>query len=299
MRIYSHIKSALSVLCLIFLAFLTSCATQNAIVNNVDEREANEIIVFLASKGIMATKVAAPEAAGGGGGNTAIMWNITVGDKQATEAMAILNQNGLPRRQGTNLLTLFAKSGLMSSDAENAIRFQAGLAEQLKNTIRKIDGVIDADVQISFPEQATTPGAVVPKMTAAVYVKHQGVMEDPNNHLETKIKRLMAGSVTGLDYDNVAVISDRSRLTDVTLGKESELISYKEKAKDYVSIWSIVMTKSSLSKFRTIFFMLIVLVLIFGGLLGWMVYKFYPQVVRAAIRKIPLKRTQPPKEEKT
>ena len=110
----------------------------------------------------------------------------------------------------------------MSTDREETIRYNAGLAEQLRNTIRKIDGVLDADVQISFPPAETTPGAPPQKTTAAVYVKHQGVLEDPNSHIETKIKRLLAGSINGLEYDNVSVISDRSRFADISLEPEQE-----------------------------------------------------------------------------
>ncbi len=278
------------------LLALTSCETNNSIANNVDEREANEIIVFLASQGIVAEKIPAPSAAAGTTGPSN-QWNIMVTGKDSVQAMAILNQNGLPRRHGTSLLELFAKSGLMSSDKEEAIRFQSGLAEQLKNTIRKIDGVIDADVQISYPQEATTPGATPPKMTAAVYIKHQGVMEDPNNHLESKIKRLLAGSVTGLEYDNVAVISDRSRLTDITLQKEPELISSKEKGKEYVSIWSIVMSKSSLGTFRTIFFLFICLILIFGTIIVWMIYKSYPEFIKKTFKKISFRKAKPPEKE--
>ncbi len=61
------------------------------------------------------------------------------------------------------------------------------------------------------------PQAPAQRVTAAVYVKHQGIVDDPNSHLISKIKRLVAGSVTGLDINDVTVISDRSRFTDVTL----------------------------------------------------------------------------------
>lgn len=263
---------------LTLFVFLISCQGNQSIVNNIEERDANEIVVFLASKGINAQKIqAATEAVGGGGG--AALFDISVDSAQSTEAMALLNRYGLPRRQGTNLLELFAKSGLMSTDREETIRYQAGLAEQLCNTIRKIDGVLDADVQLSFPPSETTPGAAVPKMTAAVYVKHQGLLEDPNSHMETKIKRLLAGSVSGLDFDQVTVISDRARFADVTLDPQSELIGGKNTPQTYASIWSIVMTKSSLSRFRFLFFTLITLLLLFAVALGWMVYKFYPQLL--------------------
>ncbi len=249
------------------------------IITDVDEREANEIVVFLASKGISAQKVATVSAAPGAA-TEGTKFSISVEEGRSTDAMAILNQNGLPRKKGTTLLDLFAKSGLMSSDKQETIRYQAGLAQQIANMIRKIDGVIDADVQLSFPIESTSPiapGGVAPvlqKITAAVYVKHQGILDDPNSHLVTKIKRLVAGSVTGLDLNDVTVISDRSRFTDVTLMPSAEAL--EPKTKEYVSIWSIVMSKSSASRFRVIFFILIVCAIVLALLVGWLLWKFYP-----------------------
>lgn len=250
------------------------------IVSDVDEREANEIIVFLASKGIVASKTPAISSAPGAAQATP-KWSIAVDESKATDAMAVLNQNGLPRIKGTNLLDLFAKQGLMSSDKEETIRYQAGLAEQIANTIRKIDGVIDADVQLSFPPAESTvpiPGAVQTpqKITAAVYVKHQGVLDDPNSHLVMKIKRLVAGSVNGLDVNDVTVISDRARFADVTLTPSPEDLSIKPK--EYVSIWSIVMSKNSASRFRVLFFFFSFLLIIFGLFSAWLIWKIYPMV---------------------
>ncbi|MEN9654474.1 MAG: type secretion periplasmic lipoprotein [Chlamydiota bacterium] len=274
MRRFIHLLT----LCILTL-LATGCESNKSIVNNIDEREANEIVVYLASRGIDAQKVQGATSEIGGAGAHA-MFNITVASDREVDAMAALNRVGLPRRQGTNLLELFAKSGLMSSDREETIRYQAGLAEELRNTIRKIDGVIDADVQLSFPpaEALSTPGAVVPKTTAAVYVKHQGVLEDPNSHIEVKIKRLLAGSVNGLDYDNVAVISDRSRFSDISLvsGADGEIIGSQAAQQTYVSIWGLVMTKSSLTRFRILFFTFILLLLLISAALGWILYKFYP-----------------------
>ena len=224
------------------------------IINGVDEREANEIIVFWLAAEYPPKKFQLDTAPGGE--TSTAMWSISVPPGKSTEAMAILNQNGLPRQMGTNLLELFAKQGLMSSEKEETIRYQAGLAQQIANMIRKIDGVIDADVQLSFPAaEAVLPGASgsapVQKVTAAVYVKHQGILDDPNSHLITKIKRLVAGSVNGLDINEVTVISDRSRFSDIVLGASPETIS--PQAKEYVSIWSIVMSKNSASRFRPYF----------------------------------------------
>lgn len=277
-RFFSFFKVLLISSCFLFL---TGCEEHMTIVNDVEEREANEIIVFLASKNILAKKVPAPSTGGAAvEAGAAMLYRIDVQEGKSTEAMAILNQIGLPRKKGVSLLDLFAKQGLVSSEKEENIRYQAGLAAQIAGTIRKIDGVIDADVQISIPAEesvlATATTAPKKRITASVYVKHQGVLDDPNSHLITKIKRLVASSIAGLDINDVTVISDRSRFTDVTLAEQSEELAPQMKEKEYVSIWSIVMNKASTGRFRFLFFTLIIATILFGLLVGWLIWKFYP-----------------------
>jgi len=253
--------------------FLAGCESNSSIVNSIDERQANEIVVFLASKGIAAQKIQSTTGEAGGA-TSVVTWDIFVSKDKIVEAMAILNQSGLPRIQGTNLLELFAKSGLMVSDKEETIRYQAGLEEELQNTIRKIDGVLDADVKISFP--ASTEGGLTG--TETTKVKHQGVFDDPNQHLESKIKRFVSGSIENLSFEDVSVISDRSRFTDIKFAIDSEIIGPKSLDQEYVKIWSIIMTKASAKKFRFIFFSMILLIFIFFGTAGYLIYRFYPEL---------------------
>lgn len=259
----------------LFSFILSSCGSQKTIVNGLDEREANEILVFLSSKGVDANKIQSTIGAGGGGGANIVLWDITVNADRATEAMAMLNAAGLPRRRSTNLLGIFSGQGLVPSEMEQKIRYQAGLAEQIANTIRKIDGVLDADVQLSFPEEdPLNPTLTKGKVTASVYVKHNGVLDDPNSHLLTRIKRLVASSVPGLGYDDVTVIPDRAKISE--LGGPGSQGAVVEEPKEYVSIWSIIIAKESVTRFRLIFFsfsFLILLLILFIIWLGWKFHK--------------------------
>lgn len=261
------------------LLLFTGCDTSREVVSNVDEKEANVILVILESKGIPASKTAAATSAIGGEGSGA-KYSIMVPEKYSIEAIAYLNQNGLPRTKGTTLLDLFAKQGLMTSDKEETIRYQAGLAQQLTNTIMMIDGVIDANVQLSFPPEDTGLGQETEqkKITAAVYVKHQGVIDDPNIHLENKIKRLISGSISGLDINDVTVVSDRSRFTDITLENMPEALGGRPG--EYVSVWNIVMSKNSVGRFRVLFFIITTVAVLLAIVLGWISWKFYPQLKR-------------------
>ncbi|MEM8727371.1 MAG: EscJ/YscJ/HrcJ family type III secretion inner membrane ring protein [Chlamydiota bacterium] len=264
---------------------LTGCDSGREIVSNIDEKEANVILVLLESKGIPASKNAAATSAIGGE-DSGSKYVIMVPEKYSIEAIAYLNQNGFPRTKGTTLLDLFAKQGLMTSDKEETIRYQAGLAQQLTNTIMMIDGVIDADVQLSFPPEETTLGGQEgeqKRITAAVYVKHQGVIDDPNIHLENKIKRLIAGSISGLDINDVTVVSDRSRFTDITLEQMPEALGGKPG--EYVSIWNIIMSKKSVIRFRVLFFIITAIAVILAVILGWISWKFYPYLKKKGALK--------------
>lgn len=254
------------------LPFLTSCESRKTIVNNLDEKEANEIVVFLSSKSIDVVKVPAKEAGGGGGGSKIQLWDISVPDNQALEAMSYLNQVGLPRRRSQSLLGIFTGAGLVPSEMEQKIRYQAGLAEQIASIIRKIDGVLDAEVQISIPEEDPLNPEKKQKITASVYVKHNGILDDPNSHLVTKIKRLVAASVAGLDYDFVTVIGERARFSELPSISQAT----PEEEKQYVSVWSIIVAKESLTRFRIIFFSFTILILILTLILAWCFWKLFP-----------------------
>lgn len=259
-------------MCCCALPLLTSCEKRNTIVNGIDEKEANEILVFLDGKGISASKVKSAEA-GGGGAVKLVLWDISVPTEDASTAMYYLNQAGLPRRQGQSLLGIFTDSGLVPSELQEKIRYQAGLRQELANIIRKIDGVLDADVQISFPEEdPLNPGATKGKITASVYVKHSGALDDPNKHLQTKIKRLVQGSITGLSYDDITIIPDRAGIGEVPKARRQA----REEAKDYVSVWTVIVAKESLTRFRLIFFSFILMILLLFVMMIWIGWKVYP-----------------------
>lgn len=254
-----------------FLLSLTSCATNSTIVNSVPEREANEIVVLLNSKGIAAVKTSAPTTALGGGTGEKL-WDISVPPNQITESLSILNQTGLPRIKGTSLLDLFGSQGLVPSDMQDKIRYQEGLSEQLATTIRKMDGIMDANVQITFPSEEETGKP----LTASVYVKHRGILDNPNSLAITKIKRLVSSAVPNLSVENVQVITDRALYADLSLQTPQQL----EEDKHYVAIWSIAVAKESAARFRFIFYAFIIILFLLACALAWLIWKFFPLIHR-------------------
>ncbi len=249
---------------------LCACSSNQIIVNGLQEREANEIIVLLASKGIHSEKIAEKSSAAGGA-QAVQLWDIAVPSTEAVEAMSILNANGLPKKSSQSLLNIFAGGSLVPSAEEQKIRYEAGLAAQIASTIRKIDGVIDADVQISFPEEnPLQPGTFLGSPSASVFVKHNGVLDDPNLHLVSKVKNLVASSVPGLTADNVSVIGDRIRAPQLPSTTQAEDRAAEH---DYVQVFSVVVAKESLSRFQVIFFSFCLIILLLALFVAWFWWK--------------------------
>lgn len=265
-----------SFLGIVFILILTGCSASSVIVHNIDEKEANTIVVLLASKGIKAQKV--EKAASGAGGTGLSMYDITVSEDTSTKSIAILNQNGLPKMQSTTLLSLFGQSGgLMANATQDQIKYQAGLCEQIAGTIRRIDGVLDAQVQIAFPKeenQVTAGPVVAQKLTAAVYVKHQGILDDPNSHLVAKIKRLVAASVAGLDINDVNIIPDRARFLDISLTSSPEMLSGQSAS--FIEVMNVKIAPDSVATFQSLFFSLLALGILFFLLFLLLAWKCYP-----------------------
>lgn len=259
---------------LLICIFLAGCEGRTNIVNNVPEREANEIVVLLVSKGIQAQKILAPTTAVGGTATEA--WNINVPSNQITDALAVLNQVGLPRTKGTTLLDLFGSQGLVPSDLQDRIRYQEGLSEQLANTIRKMDGIIDADVQITFPRDEEEKK----ELTASVYVKHRGILDNPNSLTITKIKRLVSSAIPGLTVDNVSVVADRALYADLSL----EPLEKREAEKHFVSIWGVTVAKESTTLFRILFYCFMIFLFILACACAWLIWKFYPLIKQRGLK---------------
>lgn len=246
--------------------FLTSCDSSEVIVNDINEREANEIIVLLASKGIDSQKVT--------GTGKDPQWNISVPSSKRITALDILNRKGLPRKKGQNLLEIIASSGgLVPSESQEEIKFREGKAKQIENTILKMDGVIDASVEISFPKDDTlNPQEKPPPPTASVYIKHLGDI-NPNAHLETKVKKLVSSSINGLDFDHVTVVTDQAQFADTP---NSHHLSKQKAPKEYVKIWSIILATESKGRFQLVFFAFCFFIASILSILAWVLYKFIP-----------------------
>lgn len=176
---------------LILTAFMTGCDASFR--ENMDENQANDLIVLLGQQGIKAKKNRAKDGS----------WNIQVGDNERVFADQIIQAYDRPRNKHPSLGDVFPGGGLLPSEAETRIRYQYALAQELGQSIEKIEGVLSAYVNVAIPEKDPKQATPIPPSAAAVirYRSDQRI-----DLLRPQIKALIAGSLVGGSPDNVSLL---------------------------------------------------------------------------------------------
>ena len=101
---------------------------------------------------------------------------------------------------------------------EERAKYQMALSGELVNTLKRIQGVVDARVHLVIPEEKILqrPGQVQPKPSASVLIMHRA----RTRMLITiqQIKNLVSGSLEGLNATRVNVVIVRQKMVGTSTG---------------------------------------------------------------------------------
>lgn len=160
--------------------------------SELDERNANDILLVLNQEGIEASKT--PHEAG--------QWKISVPEQSVQAALAATRRHALPRAQFVTLGDVFAKQGLIATPSEERQRYAFAVSQELANTLMQIDGVVVARVHPVIPlvdplsDHISAP-------SAAVFIKH---LNDADlAPMVPAIKNLVSQSIEGLTPSDVSL----------------------------------------------------------------------------------------------
>jgi type III secretion protein J len=184
---------------LLLSALLLLAACQKEVYSGLSESEANQMIAVLSDAGIVATKSNDGGARDTSERNT---WIVEVGDTEINAALKVLQANGLPKPNFSSLGELFQKQGLVSTPAEERVRYLYGVSQDLSRALQDVEGVVVARVQVVIPENDPLADKIRPS-SAAVYIRYrQGV---DLRAMAPMVKDFVAHSIEGLQYDNVSL----------------------------------------------------------------------------------------------
>jgi type III secretion protein J len=179
------------------LVMLAGCAGEE-ILHGLDERQANEVLVALDDRGIVATKAREDGADES--------WRVEVAHGDAPRAQRVLAERDLPRARPPGFSEVFAKGSMLPTPTEEHAMYLHALGGELARSVEAIDGVVEARVHLGLrqpdplrPGERSAPrGAVLVKCRAAACAGVRG--------LEPGIRAIVAGAVDGLELAAVSVV---------------------------------------------------------------------------------------------
>jgi type III secretion protein J len=179
------------------LLALAGCGGE-AVVHNLDEGQANAVVVALDEGGIPAEKRRDDAAED--------RWAVAVPSGVAAQARRVLSDRGLPRSRAPGFAEVFGEGSMVPTPTEERALYLHALAGELSRTVEAIDGVVTARVHLALPpNDPLRPGATTPPR-AAVLVKASPGARGRVEPLAQGVRALVAGAVEGLDAATVSVV---------------------------------------------------------------------------------------------
>ncbi len=170
--------------------FLVGC-NREIVRNQLTEDQANEISVALFSMKLTPTKEKRDKD-----------WQVSIPKEDYAFALAILQQQGLPRsRYQSAICDQFKKDGMIASGMEDRGRLMCSQSHDLEMGFRSMEGVVTAHVGVNIPARDPISDKVEqPRAWAMIKTK-------PNARIERDaISNTIRDSLSGLDPKNVSVM---------------------------------------------------------------------------------------------
>lgn len=180
---------------------LGACTSYEVVMEDLNQRDANELLVLLREQNIDAKKE-------GLASRKNISYQIKVKRSQEQDALRLLVQNRMPRVDRAGLKDLYPpnSSGLIPSKSDELARLVMATQGEIEALLKVIPGILDARVVFSY-DQPTDFNKSTTKKTASVAIIYRPLKANREPPLsEIDIKHLISASISGLVADDVMVV---------------------------------------------------------------------------------------------
>lgn len=226
------------------VVLVSGCGGKTVLYTDLKEKDANEMMAILMSKGISCTKTAGKEGT----------WELDITSDDFTKAMELMQAEGYPPTAYQGLGQVFGQKGMVSSPSEERARFMYALSQSLAETIAQIDGVLTARVHVVLQETEPFSNQVRPA-SSSVFIKCR---YDANIEAYIpQIKILVMNSIEGLSYDRVSVVIFRAGPPDIKA--EGQVPSWQPQVQEMRKVLSIQVDAKSSTRLWLVISILVVL----------------------------------------
>jgi len=197
---YSRVTASIALL--VCIAFLLAGCGRLELYQDLNEKDANEILVLLSDNGIKANKKKNIR-------QNEISYSIEVRESDMVRARVLLVRHNLPRRKELGLTGVYKEKGLIPTPDEQKARFLLALKGEIINSLERIPQIVDADVVLNVPtkdEFASAEAQHRQRPTASVVLKAKLLDRGVAPISESKVQQFVSNAVEGMNPRDVTVV---------------------------------------------------------------------------------------------
>lgn len=264
------------------LTIFVACKDEVVLLQALDQRNTNEIMVVLSRNGIKARKQAIEK-------QQEVSWSIFVKGSDEPKAREVLVDHNLPKERELGLSGICKDAGMIPTPKTEKCREMLALKGEIINSLRSIPGVVNADVVLNMPDkdEFADDSVASARPSASVVVQVAAKSDQVEFINEAKVQQFVANTVPSMDMRDVAVIISRveapfenggiipeenptappSEAQLVAEGLQNDQEIETMETEDMVSIGGLTMDSKSAKKFKAVaIIFLVVFVILSAGL---------------------------------
>jgi type III secretion protein J len=237
-----------ALLALLAAAAMGVAGCRTAVLHDLSEQDANQVIAILQDQGVAASKE--PDNAEAG------TWKIAVARGDANRVWSVLQGYRLPSTRGRRVQDVFGKSKLLTGPLEEKALYLEALQGEIAHTLESVSGVVSARVHVAMPELDLS-GQAAHEVKAAVMLEYHPDASGRPPLREDEVRGVVASGVNDLKTQNVSVV-----MKPIPLVRSQQTY-------DFVAFGPIVVAAPSVAAFKVLTGGVVAIVLALGASLYW------------------------------
>lgn len=174
---------------------LISGCKEEALLNGLNQNQANEVVALLQKNNIEARKRNIAKSG----------YSVYVGLRDFSAAVDLTTIYDLPSKPRVEIAEMFPSDALISSPRAEVARIYSAIEQRLEQTLNQISGVVSSRVHVSYDISNTDAEKKGKPMHLAVLLRYDTANNAPAN-LIADATRLLKNSFSNVDYDNISVV---------------------------------------------------------------------------------------------
>lgn len=181
---------------LLAFALAVSGCREDALLSELDQNQANEVVALLQKHNIDASKKSIAKSG----------YSVYVDKGDFSTAVDMITIYNLPSKPRIEIEKMFPADALISSPRAEIARIYSAIEQRLEQTLNQLNGVITSRVHVSYDINNSEVDNKIKPMHVAVLLR----FNTGNKQAETLIAdatRLVKNSFTNIEYENISVIT--------------------------------------------------------------------------------------------